>query len=147
MSDFSDRLAELMRGAAATSDSGETAAQPDVTMAQSDHESAKDILELLELEMTAMVRQLERAANSVSMGAESTAATLSAIRNRTEALNGRSSDAQTTAQTFSQSAAKFTQSAFSIGMQVRDASKLADDASAAARESAGTRRTSRSDTA
>jgi methyl-accepting chemotaxis protein len=39
-----------------------------------------------------------------------------------------------TAETFSQAAEKFTQSAHGIGAQVRDASKLADEASNAARE-------------
>jgi len=98
------------------------------------HDSAREILELLELELVAMIRQLERAANSVASGAESTATTLTAIRHRTEALNERSGDAQMTAETFSQAAEKFTQSAYGIGTQVRDASKLADEASAAARE-------------
>ncbi len=97
-------------------------------------DSAREILELLELELTAMIRQLERAANSVANGAQSTAATLTAIRHRTETLTERSGDAQMTAETFSQAAEKFTESAYGIGAQVRDASKLADDASAAARE-------------
>jgi hypothetical protein len=48
-------------------------------------DSAKEILELLELELGAMIRQLERAANSVAGGAEATAATLSTIRQRTDA--------------------------------------------------------------
>ena len=43
----------------------------------------------------AMIRQLERAANSVAGGAEATAATLSTIRQRTDALTGRTSAAQT----------------------------------------------------
>ena len=81
-----------------------------------------------------MIRQLERAANSVAGGAEATAATLSTIRRRTDALTGRTSAAQSTATTFSQAADKFTHSAEGIGSQVRDASKLADQASAAARE-------------
>ena len=81
-----------------------------------------------------MIRQLERAANSVAGGAEATAATLSTIRQRTDALTGRTSAAQTTATTFSQAAEKFTHSAKGIGAQVRDAGKLADQASAAARE-------------
>ena len=42
-----------------------------------DSDSAREILELLELELGAMIRQLERAANSVAGGAEATAATLS----------------------------------------------------------------------
>ncbi|SHH98689.1 methyl-accepting chemotaxis protein [Bradyrhizobium erythrophlei] len=100
----------------------------------SDTDSTREILELLELELGAMIRQLERAANSVAGGAEATAATLSTIRQRTDALTGRTSAAQSTATTFSQAADKFTHSAEGIGSQVRDASKLADQASAAARE-------------
>ncbi|HEU0084333.1 MAG TPA: methyl-accepting chemotaxis protein [Bradyrhizobium sp.] len=98
------------------------------------HDSATEILELLELELGAMIRQLERAANSVAGGAQSTAATLSNIRARTDALTGRTSAAQSTATTFSQAAEKFTHSAEGIGAQVRDASRLADQASAAAHE-------------
>src|SRR6266852_6637021 len=81
-----------------------------------------------------MIRQLERAAHSVADGAEATAATLSTIRQRTNALTGHTSAAQGTATTFSQAADNFTHSAEGIGSQVRDASKLADQASDAARE-------------
>jgi methyl-accepting chemotaxis protein len=97
-------------------------------------DSARAILELLELEIGAMIGQLERAASSVAGGAEATAATLSTIRQRTDALTGRTSAAKSTATTFSQAADKFTQSAQGIGAQVRDAGKLADQASAAASE-------------
>src|SRR6476619_7126947 len=97
-------------------------------------DSSRAILELLELELGAMIRQLERAANSVAGGAEATAATLSTIRQRTDGLTDRASEAQFTAATFSQAADKFTHSAQGIGAQVRDAGKLADQASEAARE-------------
>jgi methyl-accepting chemotaxis protein len=100
----------------------------------SEGDSAREILELLELELGAMIRQLERAANAVAGGADATAATLSAIRERTDALTGRSSAAQGTATTFAQAADKFTQSAQGIGSQVREAGKLADAAGAAAQE-------------
>jgi methyl-accepting chemotaxis protein len=99
-----------------------------------DSNPAKEILELLELELGALIRQLERAAHSVAGGAEATAATLSTIRHRTDALTGHTSAAQSTATTFSEAAEKFTHSAEGIGSQVRDASQLADQASAAARE-------------
>ena len=102
--------------------------------ASPESDSAKEILELLELELGAMIRQLERAAGSVASGAQATAATLSTIRQRTDALTGRTSAAQTTATTFSQAADKFTHSAQDIGAQVRDAGRLADLASDAARE-------------
>ena len=104
------------------------------TPAATEGDSAKEILELLDLELGAMIRQLEKAANSVAGGADATAATLSTIRQRTDALTGRTSEAQSTATTFSQAADKFTHSAEGIGAQVRDAGKLADQASAAARE-------------
>jgi hypothetical protein len=64
------------------------------------HDSAREILELLELELAAMIRQLERAATSVASGAQSTASTLSAIRHRADALADRTSSAQATAETF-----------------------------------------------
>ena len=70
-------------------------------------DSAREILELLELELGALVRQLERAASSVAGGAQSTATTLSTIRQRTKALTGHASSAQTTATTFAQAADKF----------------------------------------
>jgi methyl-accepting chemotaxis protein len=120
--------------AAPATESKAQAAVPGVESASGDGDSAKAILELLELELGAMIRQLERAANSVAGGAEATAATLSTIRQRTDALTSRSGAARTTATTFSHAADKFTQSAEGIGAQVRDAGKLADQASEAARE-------------
>jgi methyl-accepting chemotaxis protein len=113
------------------------AAQPSVDPAPApaaEGDSAREILELLELELGAMIRQLERAANSVAGGAEATATTLAAIRDRTDALTGRTNAAQSNASTFAHAADKFTQSAQGIGAQVREAGKLADEASAAAQE-------------
>ena len=97
-------------------------------------DSAREILELLELELGAMIRQLERAANSVAGGAEATAATLADIRQRTDALTGQTNAAQSNASSFAHAADKFTQSAQGIGAQVREAGKLADQASEAAQE-------------
>jgi methyl-accepting chemotaxis protein len=97
-------------------------------------ESVKQILELLEIELGGMIRQLERTAHSVASGAEATAAALTTVRQRTDALSVRSSAAQSTAAIFSQAAGKFTDSAEGIGSQVRSAGQLADEASAAADE-------------
>ncbi|MCJ9704682.1 methyl-accepting chemotaxis protein, partial [Bradyrhizobium sp. SHOUNA76] len=55
-------------------------------------------------------------------------------RDRTDALTGRTNAAQSNASTFADAADKFTQSALGIGAQVREAGKLADEASAAAQE-------------
>jgi methyl-accepting chemotaxis protein len=97
-------------------------------------ESVRQILELLEIELGGMIRQLERAAGSVAGAAAGTADTLAVVRQRTDALSVRSREAQSTAATFSQAAAKFADSAKGIGSQVRDAGKLADEAAAAADE-------------
>ncbi|HEY4204308.1 MAG TPA: methyl-accepting chemotaxis protein, partial [Xanthobacteraceae bacterium] len=107
---------------------------PAAPAAEPSKDSARDILNLLELELGAMIRQLERAAASVATGAQSTAATLSAIRERTDTLTDHTSTAQETAATFSQAADKFSHSADGINTQVREAGKLADQASDAARE-------------
>ncbi len=106
--------------------------EPPATAVAAETDSAREILELLELELDGMIRQLERAANSVAGGAEATATTLAAIRQRTDALTGRTSAAQGTATTFAQAAEKFTHSAEGIGTQVREAGTLTDQASAAA---------------
>jgi methyl-accepting chemotaxis protein len=132
---FRKRPPESAAPAIATPAASAVAADASAT---SDSDSARQILELLEIELGAMIRQLERAAQSVAGGAEATATTLSTIRQRTDALTGRTSAAQSTATTFSQAADKFTQSADGIGTQVRDAGKLADQAAAAAHEASQT---------
>src|SRR5438270_332783 len=127
---FRKRLPDLAAPAAA-----QQATQPAAAPAPvAEVDSAREILELLELELGAMIRQLERAANSVAGGAEATAATLADIRQRTDALTGRTNAAQSNASTFAHAADKFTQSAQGIGAQVREAGKLAGEASAAAQE-------------
>ena len=108
------------------------AGEPTAAVAIDD--GAKDVLELLDIELKGMVRQLERAATSVAGGAQSAAQTLAAIRQRTDALNARASGARTTAESFSKAAEHFTRSASDIGTQVRDAGRLAEEAGAAAVE-------------
>src|SRR5262249_28458549 len=107
---------------------------PEAPQASPDVDQAREILELLDLELSGLIRQLERAPVSVADGADATATTLATIRERTDALSGRSSAAQGTAATFSEVSEKFARSSEDIGAQVRDAGKLADQASAAAQE-------------
>lgn len=110
------------------------APSPDTAPPSSTDTAAAQILALLDVELQAMIRQLERAATAVAGGARSTADTLADIRRRTETLTGRAGEARSTAATFSDAADKFTESAGGIGAQVRDAGQLADEAAAAARE-------------
>src|SRR5580704_16431482 len=134
---FKKRVPEPAAPVDAPNPAQPAAASEAAVTAAADADSATQILELLELELGGMIRQLERAANSVAGGAEATAATLADIRQRTDALTDRTSAAQGTATNFAQAAEKFTQSAVGIGAQVRDAGKLADLASAAESEARG----------
>jgi methyl-accepting chemotaxis protein len=111
-----------------------TASPPAAPAIEAVRDPAKDILGLLELELGAMIRQLEQAASSVAGGADAAAATLQTIRRRTDALTGRAGSASQTAVTFTEAAGRFTRSADGINNQVREASRLADQASTAARE-------------
>jgi len=128
----------LFRKAAPTlAPAPESQAKPALVTESADNsgaESIRQILELLEIELGGMIRQLERAAGSVAGGAEATAVTLATVRQRTDALSQRSSEAESTAAIFSHAADKFADSAKGIGSQVRDAGKLADEASAAAHD-------------
>jgi methyl-accepting chemotaxis protein len=103
-----------------------------VAAAHAEAEQAKRTLELLELDLVAMVRQVERAAVSVADGAASTADTLDTIRERTAALSARTDEAGQTATIFSDASQAFAKSAADIGSRVMDAAAHADQASAAA---------------
>ena len=95
---------------------------------------AREILDLIEVELGSMIRRLDLAANSVAGGAEATASTLFTIRRRTDALMERASAAHATATSFSHAAENFTLSAHDIAARVRDVRRLTDLASVAAEE-------------
>ena len=86
---FRKRLPEPVVHAAEPPAPGHARTETGVT---AETDSAKEILELLELELGGMIRQLERAANSVAGGAQSTAAAGGAARGLAAAAVGRLSD-------------------------------------------------------
>ena len=118
--------------ASAAADAPKTAEAIPAPASSAQTDSAKRTLELLELDLVAMVRQVERAAASVADGSASTAETLSTIRERTVALSERTGEAGRNASTFSQASEAFAKSASDIGSQVMNAAGLADQAGAAA---------------
>jgi methyl-accepting chemotaxis protein len=101
---------------------------------QSRHDSALEIIDLLELDLMAMIRHVERAADAVKQGAESTAQTLHGIRGRSNALSEQTRSAKRTADAFAHISEEFTQSSHDITDQVRNAGALADKANMAAEE-------------
>jgi methyl-accepting chemotaxis protein len=130
MAFFRRRQQESARPIAANEAAATTTEPMPATDAGND--AARRTLELLELDLVAMVRQVERAAASVAEGATSTAETLSTIRERTTALSERTGEAGQTATVFSQASEAFAKSAADIGSQVLNAAGMADEASAAA---------------
>jgi methyl-accepting chemotaxis protein len=126
------RESSEIAAASAPADASNAAEAAHTPVPKAEIDSAKRTLELLELDLVAMVRQVERAAVSVADGAASTADTLSTIRERTALLTNRTGEAGQTATIFSQASEAFARSAADIGSQVMNAAGLADEASAAA---------------
>lgn len=122
----------------ASTESSETCFAPpasppgDVSADQASTDAARDILELIEIDLVAMVRQVEQAAESVRAGAGATAETLSLIQNRVDTLGSRIRTARDTTEGLQQTAHSFAGTARDIGQQVLSAHDLTAEAEKAA---------------
>jgi methyl-accepting chemotaxis protein len=94
--------------------------------------SIRETIDLLELDLSAMIREVERAAASVRGGASATAEALTAIRARTEGLSAKSQDAKRDADQVAGATFELAQSSNEIDQQARVAGSLTNDASDAA---------------
>ncbi len=101
-------------------------------VAMSTATSIREIIDLLELDLSAMIREVARAAASVRGGASASAEALTAIRARTEILAAKSQDAKRDADNVAGATVELVQSSGEIDQQVRVAGSLTDDASGAA---------------
>jgi methyl-accepting chemotaxis protein len=101
-------------------------------VAMSTATSIREIIDLLELDLSAMIREVARAAASVRGGASASAEALTAIRARTEILAAKSQDAKRDADNVAGATVELVQSSGEIDQQVRVAGSLTDDASDAA---------------
>lgn len=97
-------------------------------------DAARDILELIEIDLISMVRKVEEAASAVRSGAGATETALAAIRERTGDLGGRIDTAQSTTSDLQKTADMFAGTAQQIGEQVRAADSLTREAGDAAGE-------------
>jgi methyl-accepting chemotaxis protein len=88
----------------------------------------RETIDLLELDLGAMIRAVEQAADKVRLGAQSSAESLAAIRSRTETLAVKSQDAKFNAVQFAQSSEELAQSFSEVGHSVREADTLAREA-------------------
>src|SRR5579862_50345 len=94
--------------------------------------SIRETIDLLELDLSAMIREVAQAAASVRGGASASAEALAAIRASTEALAVRSHDAKRDADQVAGATEELAQFAGEIDQQVRLAGSLTDDAGNAA---------------
>jgi methyl-accepting chemotaxis protein len=88
----------------------------------------RETIDLLELDLGAMIRAVELAADKVQLGARASAESLGAIQNQTETLAAKSQDAKFNAVQFAQSSEELAQSFSEVGHSVREADTLAREA-------------------
>jgi len=94
--------------------------------------SIRETIDLLELDLGAMIREVEEAASAVRGGASASAEALTAIRSSTETLATKSQDAKREADQIAGATYELAQSSTEIDQQVRIADSLTDSASDAA---------------
>jgi methyl-accepting chemotaxis protein len=94
--------------------------------------SIRETIDLLELDLSAMIREVERAAISFHGGVSASTEALAAIRASTETLGAKSQDAKRDATQVADSTFELAQSSNEIDHQVRAAGALTDDSSIAA---------------
>ncbi|MCW5691413.1 MAG: PilZ domain-containing protein [Pseudolabrys sp.] len=94
--------------------------------------SVRETIDLLELDLSAMIRDVAQAAEAVHSGTSASAQALAAIRARGETLVGQSQDARRDAGQVASATTELAQSAGEIDQRVRAAGALTDDAEAAA---------------
>lgn len=92
----------------------------------------RETIDLLELDLSAMIGEVERAAASVRGGASASAEALASIRASTESLAAKSQDAKRDAEQVAGATFELAQASSEIDQQVRVAGSLTDDASEAA---------------
>ena len=94
--------------------------------------SIRETIDLLELDLTAMIREVAGAAASVRAGASSSAEALAAIRTQSEKLAAKSRDAKRDADQIASATAELAEASAEIDRQVHAADTLTNDAREAA---------------
>jgi len=92
----------------------------------------RETIDLIETDLAAMIRDVQRAADAVRGGTRDTAEVLGTIRGQSEQLAGLAGQATDNATQLASATEEFAQSSGEIGRQVRDAGTLSEDAGHAA---------------
>lgn len=95
-------------------------------------EAIRETIDLLEADLTAVIRDVARAADGVRSGTQLSGEALAAIRARSDALATLARGAKDDAAQLASATEEFAQSSGEIGRQVREAGSLTDQANQAA---------------
>ena len=101
-------------------------------LAQSRLAAIRETIDLIETDLAAMIRDVQRASDAVRTGTRTSADVLAAIRGRGEQLAALTGQATENAVQLATATEEFAQSSDEIGRQVREAGTLTDDAGDAA---------------
>ena len=101
-------------------------------LAQSRLAAIRETIDLIETDLAAMIRDVQRASDAVRAGTRTSADVLAAIGGRGEQLAALTGQATENAIQLATATEEFAQSADEIGRQVREAGSLTDDAGHAA---------------
>ena len=91
-------------------------------------EAIRETIDLLEADLAAMIRDVQCTAGAVRQGVEASAQSLAAIRERSDALAGKSRTAKDDAVQLAAATEEFAVSSHEILRQVREAGELTDGA-------------------
>jgi methyl-accepting chemotaxis protein len=121
-----------------TSDSGLSPSPPPVAGSPNDKDfdALRETIDLLEADLAAMIRDVHHAAGAVGRGIQASAAALTTIRDRSEALAVKSRAAKDDAVQLATATEEFAVSSSDIIRRVRDANALTEDASQATQAAA-----------
>jgi methyl-accepting chemotaxis protein len=92
----------------------------------------RETIDLIETDLAAMIRDVQRAAEAVRGGTRQTSDVLETIRNQSETLAALTGQATSNATHLASATEEFAQSSGEIGRQVREAGTLSEDAGEAA---------------
>ena len=109
-------------------------AAPDISVEESNVRLAaiRETIDLIETDLAAMIRDVQRAADAVRGGTRETSEVLGAIRGQSEQLAALTGQATDNASQLANATEEFAQSSGEIGRQVREAGTLSEDAGHAA---------------
>jgi len=130
--DFLTRRSDHERAVLPATEAPSSVPEPIVDESHARMAAIRETIDLIETDLAAMIRNVQRASDAVRGGTRTTADVLGVIRTQSESLAALSGQATGNATHLAAATEQFAQSSGEIGRQVREAGRLTDDAGRAA---------------